>query len=125
MTMAFPTAPRRGPRFRCARSAPCSPENRIDRNDHRWVANAGVPYSHGDDISQRAFVCSKDEDVITRASNWSTAIPSSYGAANASSFGSSASLSEDCMQYKGIEYHVVQTANPTGWKWTVWSEGQS
>jgi hypothetical protein len=28
------------------------------------------------------------------------------------------------MQYNGIEYHVVQTANPTGWKWTVWSEGQ-
>jgi len=23
------------------------------------------------------------------------------------------------MQYKGIEYQVVQTANPTGWKWTV------
>ena len=30
-------------------------------------ANAGVPYLHGDDISQRAFVCSKDEDAITRA----------------------------------------------------------
>lgn len=23
------------------------------------------------------------------------------------------------MQYKGIEYQVVLTANPTGWKWTV------
>jgi hypothetical protein len=23
------------------------------------------------------------------------------------------------MQYKGIEYQVVQTANPTGWKWTA------
>ena len=23
------------------------------------------------------------------------------------------------MDYKGIEYTVVQTANPTGWKWTV------
>ena len=23
------------------------------------------------------------------------------------------------MQYKGIEYQIVQTANPTGWKWTV------
>jgi hypothetical protein len=23
------------------------------------------------------------------------------------------------MEYKGIQYTVVQTANPTGWKWTV------
>jgi hypothetical protein len=23
------------------------------------------------------------------------------------------------MEYKGIEYSVVQTANPSGWKWTV------
>ena len=23
------------------------------------------------------------------------------------------------MQYKGVQYRVVQTANPTGWKWTV------
>jgi hypothetical protein len=23
------------------------------------------------------------------------------------------------VDYKGIEYSVVQTANPTGWKWTV------
>ena len=23
------------------------------------------------------------------------------------------------MRYKGYEYNVVQTANPTGWKWTV------
>jgi hypothetical protein len=23
------------------------------------------------------------------------------------------------VQYNGIEYQVVQTANPTGWKWTV------
>jgi hypothetical protein len=23
------------------------------------------------------------------------------------------------MEYRGIEYTVVQTANPTGWKWTV------
>jgi hypothetical protein len=23
------------------------------------------------------------------------------------------------MQYREIEYQVVQTANPTGWKWTV------
>jgi hypothetical protein len=23
------------------------------------------------------------------------------------------------MEYKGIEYTVVQTASPTGWKWTV------
>jgi hypothetical protein len=23
------------------------------------------------------------------------------------------------MEHKGIEYQVVQTANPTGWKWTV------
>jgi hypothetical protein len=23
------------------------------------------------------------------------------------------------MKYKGYEYTVVQTANPTGWKWTV------
>jgi hypothetical protein len=23
------------------------------------------------------------------------------------------------MEYKGIEYQVVQTASPTGWRWTV------
>jgi hypothetical protein len=23
------------------------------------------------------------------------------------------------VQYKAIEYQVVRTANPTGWKWTV------
>jgi hypothetical protein len=23
------------------------------------------------------------------------------------------------MQYRGMEYGVVQTASPTGWKWTV------
>ena len=23
------------------------------------------------------------------------------------------------LDYKGIEYSVLQTANPTGWKWTV------
>jgi hypothetical protein len=23
------------------------------------------------------------------------------------------------MQYRDIEYQVVQTSNPTGWKWTV------
>jgi hypothetical protein len=23
------------------------------------------------------------------------------------------------MEFRGIEYTVVQTANPTGWKWTV------
>jgi hypothetical protein len=23
------------------------------------------------------------------------------------------------MEYRGIEYTIVQTANPTGWKWTV------
>jgi hypothetical protein len=23
------------------------------------------------------------------------------------------------MEYKGFEYSVVQTANPTGWKWSV------
>jgi hypothetical protein len=23
------------------------------------------------------------------------------------------------MRYKGYDYNVVQTANPTGWKWTV------
>jgi hypothetical protein len=23
------------------------------------------------------------------------------------------------VDYKGIEYSIVQTANPTGWKWTV------
>jgi hypothetical protein len=24
-----------------------------------------------------------------------------------------------CMIYKGIEYQVIQTANPAGWKWIV------
>jgi len=28
------------------------------------------------------------------------------------------------MDYKGIEYQVVQTANPTGWRWTVQMEGR-
>jgi hypothetical protein len=23
------------------------------------------------------------------------------------------------MEYKGFDYSVVQTANPTGWKWSV------
>jgi hypothetical protein len=23
------------------------------------------------------------------------------------------------MEHKGVEYLIVQTANPTGWKWTV------
>jgi hypothetical protein len=23
------------------------------------------------------------------------------------------------MEHKGIQYQIVQTANPTGWKWTV------
>ena len=23
------------------------------------------------------------------------------------------------MEYKGVEYKVVQTANPTGWKWVI------
>jgi hypothetical protein len=27
------------------------------------------------------------------------------------------------MEYKGIQYQVVQTANPTGWKWTVQLDG--
>jgi hypothetical protein len=28
------------------------------------------------------------------------------------------------MDYKGIPYSVVQTANPTGWKWTVYIPGR-
>ena len=28
------------------------------------------------------------------------------------------------MKYKGIEYQVVQTADPTGWKWTVSMDGR-
>jgi hypothetical protein len=24
------------------------------------------------------------------------------------------------MEHRGIKYQVLQTANPTGWKWTVW-----
>lgn len=28
------------------------------------------------------------------------------------------------MNYKGIEYQVVPTANPTGWKWTVSMDGR-
>jgi hypothetical protein len=27
------------------------------------------------------------------------------------------------MKHKGIEYQVVQTASPTGWKWTVQLDG--
>jgi hypothetical protein len=29
------------------------------------------------------------------------------------------------MQYQGIEYAVVQTANPRGWKWSFEREGRS
>jgi hypothetical protein len=28
------------------------------------------------------------------------------------------------MDYKGIEYHVAQTANPAEWSWTVQMEGR-
>ena len=28
------------------------------------------------------------------------------------------------MDYKGIEYQIVQTSNPTGWKWTVEMKGK-
>jgi hypothetical protein len=28
------------------------------------------------------------------------------------------------MDYKGIEYHVVQTADPAEWRWTVQMEGR-
>jgi len=28
------------------------------------------------------------------------------------------------MDYKGVEYQVVRTANPTGWKWTVSMDGR-
>ena len=28
------------------------------------------------------------------------------------------------MDYKGIEYHVVQTVNPAEWSWTVQMEGR-
>jgi hypothetical protein len=28
------------------------------------------------------------------------------------------------MDYKGIAYHVVQTANPAEWSWTVQMEGR-
>jgi hypothetical protein len=28
------------------------------------------------------------------------------------------------MQYRDIEYQVVQTSNPTGWKWTVQFDGK-
>jgi hypothetical protein len=27
------------------------------------------------------------------------------------------------MKYRGIQYQVVQTPNPTGWKWTAQLEG--
>jgi hypothetical protein len=27
------------------------------------------------------------------------------------------------MEYRGIQYQVVQTANPTAWKWTVQLDG--
>jgi hypothetical protein len=28
------------------------------------------------------------------------------------------------MQYRDVEYQVVQTSNPTGWKWTVQFDGK-
>jgi hypothetical protein len=28
------------------------------------------------------------------------------------------------MDYKGIGYHVAQTENPAGWRWTVQMEGR-
>jgi hypothetical protein len=27
------------------------------------------------------------------------------------------------MEYKGIQYEVIQTTNPTGWKWIVQLDG--
>jgi hypothetical protein len=31
----------------------------------------------------------------------------------------SRAISLSMMEYRGTEYQVVQTSNPTGWKWTV------
>jgi hypothetical protein len=28
------------------------------------------------------------------------------------------------MQYRNVEYQVVQTSSPTGWKWTVQLDGR-
>jgi hypothetical protein len=28
------------------------------------------------------------------------------------------------MEYRGTEYQVVQTSNPTGWKWIVYAAGR-
>jgi hypothetical protein len=28
------------------------------------------------------------------------------------------------MEHNGIAYNVVQTANPTGWKWTIYVPGK-
>ena len=28
------------------------------------------------------------------------------------------------MDYKGIEYQIVQTSSPSGWRWTVEMEGR-
>ena len=28
-------------------------------------------------------------------------------------------ISLSSMEYRNTEYHILQTANPTGWKWTV------
>jgi hypothetical protein len=42
-------------------------------------------------------------------------MPLSYGTARAGSRGLRRSTE---MEYKGITYTVVQTANPTGWKWS-------
>ena len=28
------------------------------------------------------------------------------------------------MEYKGLQYSIVQTSNPTGWKWTIFVPGR-
>jgi hypothetical protein len=33
-------------------------------------------------------------------------------------------ISLSFMEYRGTEYQIVQTANPTGWKWTVQAAGR-
>jgi hypothetical protein len=79
-------------------------------------------YTIGNDgrfISQRGFVCSNDADAVTWVNQLLDGHPIELWSGGALSVASNLSPREAQMEYKGIEYQVVQTANLTGWKWKV------
>jgi hypothetical protein len=61
-------------------------------------------------------LCLKQGQVLQNTSFAPDAYPSEAGC---SEWNCRQRSALSCMEYKGIEYEVVQTANPTGWKWIV------